>query len=103
VDDLSIGLEFDYINIVSACLRFDFLALMIIYFLKDSDLQWTCLYIFWFMMVVGLLNNPFVTLLYLMEQCNIFIFGGSARASDVRILVWFLLNAAAICTGIYFY
>jgi len=54
-------------------------------------------------MITGLLNNPFVMLLYFMEQCNIFVFGGSARASDLRILLWFSINAGAIYLSIYFY
>lgn len=35
-----------------------------------------------------MIGNPFVFLLYLMEQAEIFLFGGSARASDLRILLY---------------
>ena len=44
----------------------------------------------------GWLSNPFVTLLYMMEQTEILLFGGTARASDLRILVSFTVNAVLI-------
>ena len=40
----------------------------------------------------GWLSNPFVTALYFMEQAEILLFGGTARASDLRILVSFVVN-----------
>lgn len=60
-------------------------------------------YVFWGFMLLGLLNNPFVMLLYAMEQINILIFGGSARASDMRILIWFIVNTIGVGSCIYVY
>ena len=44
----------------------------------------------------GWLSNPFVTLIYMMEQAEILLFGGTARASDLRILIGFIVNAALV-------
>ena len=44
----------------------------------------------------GWLSNPFVTMLYFMEQAEILLFGGTARASDVRILISFVVNTVLI-------
>ena len=44
----------------------------------------------------GWLSNPFVTLLYMMEQSEILLFGGTARASDLRILISFVVNAVLV-------
>lgn len=46
--------------------------------------------------MIGMLGNPFVLLLYLMEQCEIFVFGGSARASDLRIFLYFVINVGLV-------
>ena len=43
--------------------------------------------------MIGWLSNPFVTLVYLMEQAEILLFGGTARASDLRILISFAINS----------
>ena len=44
----------------------------------------------------GWLSNPFVTLVYMMEQAEIFLFGGTARASDIRILFSLIVNGALV-------
>ena len=44
----------------------------------------------------GWLSNPFVTLLYMLEQTEILLFGGTARASDLRIIISFVVNATLI-------
>lgn len=41
---------------------------------------------------IGMLSNPFVTILYLMEQASIFGFGSTSRASDLRIVVSFIVD-----------
>lgn len=46
--------------------------------------------------MVGWLSNPFVTALYFMEQGEIFCFGGTARASDLRILMSFFINCLVV-------
>jgi len=48
-----------------------------------------------------MLGNPFVLLLYLMEQFEIFGFGGSARASDLRIFLFFVLNVVLVLVAFY--
>ena len=58
--------------------------------------------IFWANFVIlllqmfGWLSNPFVTLLYMLEQTEILLFGGTARASDLRIIISFMVNALLI-------
>ena len=42
--------------------------------------------------MVGWLSNPFVTALYFLEQGEILFFGGTARASDLRIFLSFVIN-----------
>ena len=46
--------------------------------------------------MIGWLSNPFVTALYFMEQGEILFFGGTARASDLRILLSFTVNALVV-------
>jgi len=46
--------------------------------------------------MIGWLSNPFVTILYFMEQGEILFFGGTARASDLRTLVSFLASALIV-------
>ena len=50
---------------------------------------------------MSMLGNPFVLLLYLMEQFEIFGFGGSARASDLRIFQYFVLNVGLVLVAFY--
>jgi hypothetical protein len=50
---------------------------------------------------MSMLGNPFVLLLYLMEQFEIFGFGGSARASDLRIFLFFVLNVVLVLVAFY--
>jgi hypothetical protein len=57
--------------------------------------------VFWTLMITGLLNNPFVMILYFMEQIQIFCYGASARASDLRIIAYFLLNTACFVGSLY--
>ena len=42
--------------------------------------------------MIGWLSNPFVTLVYLMEQAEILGFGHTPRASDIRILISFSVH-----------
>lgn len=44
----------------------------------------------------GILGNPFVTLAYLAEQVNVFVFGSTTRASDLRIFLNVLLNCILV-------
>ena len=44
----------------------------------------------------GWLSNPFVTLLYFLEQAEILLFGGTARASDLRIIISFAVNTLLV-------
>ena len=46
--------------------------------------------------VLSLLSSPLVTLLWFMEQCNIHLFGSTARASDGRIVLYFVFNAGSV-------
>ena len=46
--------------------------------------------------MVGWLSSPLVTGLYMMEQTEILFFGGTPRASDLRILVSFIVTTAFI-------
>jgi len=51
--------------------------------------------------MIGLLSNPFVTLLYAFEQLEVFVYGSTPRASDIRIVLSFLINS--IFVGILYY
>lgn len=51
--------------------------------------------------MVGLLGNPFVTILYFLEQMDIFLLGSTPRASDIRILLSVATNIGFICIGNY--
>ena len=42
--------------------------------------------------IVGSLGNPFVTIIYLLEQLSVFIFGSTSRATDLRIVLSFGLD-----------
>ena len=46
--------------------------------------------------MVGWLSSPLVTGLYMMEQTEILFFGGTPRASDLRILVSFIVTTVLI-------
>lgn len=52
-----------------------------------------------FLQMFGLLGNPFVTLVYLIEQVEIFGFGSTSRASDIRILLSFIINVPLAVFG----
>lgn len=59
------------------------------------DIYWANLIIL-LLQMVGWLSNPFVTILYALEQTEILLFGGTARASDSRIIISFLVNTAVV-------
>lgn len=46
--------------------------------------------------MIGWLSNPFVTAVYFMEQAEILFFGGTARASDLRIFASFFINCLLV-------
>ena len=46
--------------------------------------------------VLGLLSSPLVTLMWWMEQMNIHMFGSTARASDGRIMLYFVATLLAV-------
>jgi hypothetical protein len=66
----------------------------------DDYLDWAQVIIL-VLQVMGMLGNPFVLLLYLMEQCEIYAFGGSARCSDLRIFLYFVVHVAFIVGSFY--
>jgi hypothetical protein len=51
--------------------------------------------------MMGILGNPMVTLMWLLEQVDIHVFGSTPRASDFRIALSFCINGAIII-GMYF-
>lgn len=51
--------------------------------------------------MLGMLSNPLVTLLWLMEQVDVHVLGATPRASDIRIVLSFCVNSA-IVIGMYF-
>jgi hypothetical protein len=59
------------------------------------DIYWANLFIL-ILQMIGWLSNPFVTALYFMEQGEILFFGGTARASDIRILASFTLSCLMV-------
>ncbi len=59
------------------------------------DIYWANLFIL-ILQMIGWLSNPFVTALYFMEQGEILFFGGTARASDSRIVASFLLSVVVV-------
>ena len=56
--------------------------------------------IVYFLQVFGMLSHPLVTLLWAMEQASVHLFGGSPRASDLRILVSFVITSVFIAVPI---
>ena len=52
------------------------------------------------MQAVGMIGNPFVTIVYLCEQIEIFM-GGSTRASDLRTVLSFLTLWGLVIAGFY--
>ena len=46
--------------------------------------------------VFGLLSHPLVNIFWAAEQANIHLFGSTARASDARIVVYFILNTVFV-------
>lgn len=56
--------------------------------------------IVYFLQVFGMLSHPLVTLLWAMEQASVHLFGGSPRASDLRILVSFVITSVFIAVPV---
>jgi hypothetical protein len=52
------------------------------------------------MQAIGMLGNPFVTIIYCFEQIEIFM-GGSARASDLRTALSFFTLWGLVIAGFY--
>jgi len=46
--------------------------------------------------MLGILSNPIVTLMWLLEQIDIHVLGSTPRASDSRILMSTTLNSAVV-------
>ena len=46
--------------------------------------------------MIGWVSNPFVTALYALEQAEVLLFGGTPRASDLRILVSFMADVILV-------
>jgi hypothetical protein len=55
----------------------------------------------YFLQVIGFLPHPLVLIMWLFEQANIHWFGQSPRASDGRIILWFILNLGTVIGLIY--
>ena len=51
--------------------------------------------------ILGILGNPVVTLMWLLEQIDVHVFGSTPRASDSRIVLSYCINSA-IVIGMYF-
>jgi len=67
----------------------------VVMWLFVPDIYWANFFIL-VLQMIGWLSNPFVTALYFMEQGEILFFGGTARASDLRILVSFLASCLIV-------
>ena len=50
--------------------------------------------------VLGILSHPIVTLLWAMEQVSIHVLGTTARASDIRVVLSFILNGIFVSIGL---
>mmetsp|Transcript_26744 Transcript_26744/g.25762 ORF Transcript_26744/g.25762 Transcript_26744/m.25762 type:complete len:717 (+) Transcript_26744:491-2641(+) len=59
--------------------------------------------IFLLLQMLGILSNPFVLLVWAMEQIDVHVYGATYRASDSRILFSFLVNTCAIALCVYLY
>jgi hypothetical protein len=46
--------------------------------------------------MLGILSNPIVTLMWLLEQIDIHVLGSTPRASDSRILMSTILNSSVV-------
>ena len=66
--------------------------------MKADLLSWlnTAFIVVYFLQVVGMLSHPVVTLLWAMEQVSVHLYGGTPRASDLRIVLSFVLTSAFI-------
>ena len=50
--------------------------------------------------MIGVLGNPFVTIVYLLEQIEIFGLGSTSRASDLRIVLSLILNGVFVAISV---
>jgi len=66
-----------------------------IYALLVPGIYWAN-FVILLLQMIGWLSNPFVTLLYGIEQVEILLFGATARASDSRILISFVVNVLVL-------
>ena len=66
-----------------------------IFSLLVPGIYWANLFIL-ILQMLGWLSNPFVTAVYFMEQGEILFFGGTARASDMRIFASFAVNCLLV-------
>ena len=53
------------------------------------------------MQVMGMLSHPVVTMLWAIEQFNLHLLGTTARASDIRIILSFIINVCFVALSIY--
>ena len=53
------------------------------------------------MQVMGMLSHPVVTMLWAIEQLNLHVLGTTARASDIRIVLSFVINGCFVALSIY--
>lgn len=70
------------------------LLLAFIRALHNSSIYLLIAVILPFCFSLGILSNPFVTLFYLIEQADIFIFGTTSRVNDLRLLISFITNSS---------
>lgn len=52
--------------------------------------------IMYFLQVFGALSNFWASLMWLLEQVNVHVLGGTARASDARIVLSFIINSGLL-------
>ena len=60
---------------------------------------YTANFVILILQIIGILGNPYVTIVYILEQVDIFLLGSTSRASDIRIVMSCLINVGfvAIC------
>lgn len=57
-----------------------------------GQMYYSTIIIIQFLNMFGVLSNVWVTLMYLLEQASMHLLGGTARSSDLRIVISFVLN-----------
>ena len=55
----------------------------------------------YFLQVMGLLSHPIVTIMWAIEQVSMHILGTTARASDARLVLSFILNGIFVGVSLY--